>query len=193
MDVSLLLQNVARYISLEQWEAEYFTSLLSEHYVKRRHLVLQAGQISSDSIFVSEGVLRSYTTDEEGVEHIINFAPKDWWIADLYSYFSGQPAIQTIEAVEDSCLLFLPRAKQELLYQKVPKFERFFRLLVERSLVSNQQRIIDSLSLPAKEQYLKFCKRYPTLINTLPRKHIASYIGVTPEFFSKMTAGLLKE
>lgn len=193
MTNDLILKNIARYISLTKNESDYFLSLLINQTVKHKQIILQKGTVCTNGIFVNSGVLRSYTNDEKGVEHVINFAPADWWIADSYSYFSGQTAIQTIEVVEDADLFFLSRTNQELLYKEVPKFERFFRILIEKSLVSNQQRIIDGLSLSAKEQYLKFCKRYPTLINTLPRKYIASYIGVTPEFFSKMMAGLLKE
>ncbi len=193
MTSDLILKNITRHISLTKNESDYFLSLLVSRTIKHKQIVLQAGTVCNDSIFVSSGVLRSFTSDEKGVEHILNFAPADWWIADLYSFFSGQPAIQTIEVIEDAELFFLSRTNQELLYKEVPKFERFFRILIEKSLVSNQQRIIDGLSLPAKEQYLKFCKRYPTLIHTLPRKYIASYIGVTPEFFSKMMASIVKE
>lgn len=192
MNPDSILKNIAKHIALDEQEKQFFLSLLQTKQAKRKEIILQAGLVSSDSIYVNNGVLRSFTVDENGVEHIVSFAPQDWWIADLYSYFSGQPAIQTIEVVEDAELFLLSRAHQDLLYERVPKFERFFRILIEKSLISNQQRIIDSLSLPAKEQYLKFCKRYPTLINVLPRKYIAAYIGVTPEFFSKMVSSLVK-
>jgi CRP-like cAMP-binding protein len=116
----------------------------------------------------------------------LSFAPPDWWMADLYSLFSQKPGTLNIEALEDTETILLSKSAQEKLYLEVPKFERFFRILTENSLVANQQRIVDNLSLTAEERYNLFCKRYPTLIDHLPLKQIASYIGVTPEFFSRM-------
>jgi CRP-like cAMP-binding protein len=126
------------------------------------------------------------------LEHVLNFAPVGWWIADMYSLLSQKPGTLNIEALEDSDTLLLSKVNQEKLYHDIPKFERFFRIITENSLVSYQQRIIDNLSLPAEERYHNFCRRYPTLINTLPKKQIASYIGVTPEFFSRMQHRMLK-
>jgi CRP-like cAMP-binding protein len=130
--------------------------------------------------------LRGYTIDKNGIEHVLSFAPPGWWMADLYSLFSEKPGTLNIEAIEDTDIILLSKFGQEKLYTEVPRFERFFRVLTENSLVASQQRVIDNLSLTAEERYNLFCKRYPTLIDHLPLKHIASYIGVTPEFFSRM-------
>ena len=139
------------------------------------------------------GCLRGFTIDKDGFEHILNFAPKDWWIGDLYSLLAQRPGIINIEAIEDSEVLLLNREKQEELYYKVPKFERFFRIIIEKSLVAYQQRIIDNLSLTAEERYIKFCKKYPMLINSISQKHIAAYIGITPEFLSKLRKNIYKK
>jgi len=135
---------------------------------------------------VTSGCLRSYTVDKNGVEHVLSFAPPAWWIADMYSLISQKPGTLNIEALEDTETILLSKTDQEKLYIEIPKFERFFRILTENSLVANQQRIIDNMSLTAEDRYSIFCKRYPTLIDHLPQKQIASYIGVTPEFFSRM-------
>ena len=111
----------------------------------------------------------------------------------MYSLISQKPGILNIEALEDTETILLSKANQERLYLEVPKFERFFRILIEKSLVANQQRLVDNMSLTAEERYNIFCDRYPTLINSLPQKQIASYIGVTPEFFSRMRAAALKK
>ncbi|HEY0246023.1 MAG TPA: Crp/Fnr family transcriptional regulator, partial [Mucilaginibacter sp.] len=89
--------------------------------------------------------------------------------------------------------ILLSKINQEKLYLSIPKFERFFRILIEKSLVANQQRIVDNLSLTAEERYNIFCKRYPTLIDRLSQKQLASYIGVTPEFFSRMRSEMLRK
>ncbi|HEY4325497.1 MAG TPA: Crp/Fnr family transcriptional regulator [Mucilaginibacter sp.] len=192
MPFDLLLNNVSRFIHLENNEREIFVSYLKQKRLKRKEFLLSEGGVCKYSAFVTEGCLRGYTVDKNGDEHVLSFAPPGWWIADMYSLISQKPGILNIEAIEDTEIILLSKADQERLYIQVPKFERFFRILIENSLVANQQRIIDNLSLTAEERYKIFCKRYPTLIDTLPNKQIASYIGVTPEFFSRMRSGLLR-
>jgi CRP-like cAMP-binding protein len=136
--------------------------------------------------------LRSYTHTADGDEHVLSFAPAGWWMADMYSLISGRPGILSIQALDDTAGWRLTKEKQEQLFVAVPKFERYFRILVERSLVAYQQRLLDTTTLSAEERYRKFCQYYPTLIDTLPNKQVASFIGVTPEFFSKMRSRFLR-
>jgi len=192
MDYSLILKNVSNHILLDTEEEQYFTSLLEYRKIRNKQCVLSEGEISNHIYFVTGGCLRGFTVDKSGTEHVLSFAPEDWWIGDLYSYITRQPGNLFIEALESSEALVLSREKQELLYRDVPKFERFFRILAENSLVASQQRLHDRLSLTAGERYERFCVKYPTLIQRLPQKQIASYIGVTPEFFSKMRSSLLR-
>ena len=189
---TLLLQNVARHIHLDPAEEKCFTGMLEPATYKNRQMILQEGDICRHTIFVREGCLRGFTTDKNGYEHVLHFAPPGWWMADLYSLISQRPGTLFIQALEKTEVLLLPKTSQEQLYRDVPKFERFFRILAENSLVNNQQRLLDNMSLSAEERYDLFCKKYPTLIHCLPQKQIASYIGVTPEFFSKMRARVLK-
>lgn len=193
MDTTLILQNIAKLIRLSPEEAAHFSALLKPRSLKRKEMLLQEGDICRHSTFVIDGCLRSYTLDKNGIEHVLAFASADWWIADLYSFFSQRPGNLYIEANQPSEVLQISKTDQEQLYLDIPKFERFFRILIENSLVSNQQRLLDNLSLPAQERYRNFCQRHPSLVNNLPRKQIASYIGVTPEFFSKMMKKMLRE
>jgi CRP-like cAMP-binding protein len=186
MPFGLILQNISRYIQLTDAEKETFISHLATKTVKRKEFILNEGEVCRYSTFVISGCLRGYTVDKNGIEHVLSFAPAEWWIADIYSLISQKPGILNIEALEDTETILLSKVNQEKLYLQIPKFERFFRILTEKSLVANQQRIVDNMSLTAEERYSIFCKRYPTLIDHLPQKQIASYIGVTPEFFSRM-------
>ena len=111
----------------------------------------------------------------------------------MYSYISQKPGNLFIEVLEDAEIVEITKENQQQLYQEIPKLERFFRILAENSLVSHQELLMDNLSLTAEERFEKFCKKYPTLIQKVSQKNIASYIGVTPEFFSKMKARLLKK
>lgn len=188
---NLILNNISGYIHLSEAEKEIFVSMLKPMTLKRKQMLLKTGEICRYSSFVIQGCLRGYSIDENGDEHVLNFAPRNWWIADMYSLITQKPGVLNIEALEDTEILTLSKIHQEELYIKVPVFERFFRVIIENSLVTYQQRLLDNLSLTAEERYNNFCKRYPTLISALPSKQIASYIGVTPEFFSKMKHKLL--
>jgi len=192
MDSTVVLTNVAKHITLTEKEKEYFTSLLHYQTLKRKDFLLQEGEICRYSTFVLDGALKGYTVDKEGNEHILSFALKDWWIADMYSYISQKPGTLNIEAVADSDVVMLSKENQEMLYAKVPKFERFFRILVENSLVASQQRLIDNLSSTAEDRYLHFIKKYPLIPSCVPQHNIASYLGITPEFLSKIRARLAK-
>ena len=183
---NLILQNIAKHISLTKEQENYFLSLLKNKKVRKKLFLSQEGDISKGPFFVTEGILRSYTVDKNGFEHVLQFAPPGWWMADMYSLITQQPGSLSIDAVEDSDVLLLPKQELDKLYNEIPAFERFFRILAENALVTFQQRLIDNLSLTAKERYANFCKRYPLLIERLPQKQVASYIGVTPEFLSKM-------
>jgi CRP-like cAMP-binding protein len=111
----------------------------------------------------------------------------------MYSLLSQKPGNLFIEVLEDAEVVVLSKENQEQLYLEIPKLERFFRILIENSLVANQERLMDNLSLTAEERFDKFCEKHPTLIQKVPQKQIASFIGVTPEFFSKMKARMLKK
>ena len=191
--MNLLLDSIARHVDLTKDEQQHFLQLIEERSFKTKTVLLEEGEVCKNSIFVNSGVLRSYTVDDNAVEHVLNFACSGWWIADMYSLISQKPGQLFIDVVEDAEVILLPKQHQEQLYNDIPKIERFFRILTENALVANQQRIIDNLSLPAEERFDKFCKRYPTLLQHVPQKQIASYIGVTPEFFSKMKSAMLKK
>lgn len=191
MQTSLIIDSITRHIRLSAEEQQHFLGLLKPKSYKRRQLLLEKGQVCKYSTFVTKGCLRGYTIDQNGLEHVLNFAPVGWWIADMYSLLSQKPGMLNIETHDETEVLQLSKTDQEKLYGDIPQFERFFRIITENSLVSAQQRLMDTLSLTAEERYNNFCRRYPTLIYVLPKKQIASYIGVTPEFFSRMQHKML--
>ncbi|MBS1637205.1 MAG: Crp/Fnr family transcriptional regulator [Bacteroidetes bacterium] len=193
MTFDLIIQNVSRYISLTREEEGFFISMLQSGHAGKKTFLLQEGEVCRYTYFVMSGCLRGYSNDKNGVEHTLIFAPRDWWISDIYSAVTQKPGMLNIEAIEDTELLMLSNENRELLFTRLPKFERFFRILVEKSLVNMQQRILDNMSLTAEERYQSFCTRYPGLADKLTSKQIASYIGVTPEFYSKMRARLAKK
>jgi len=186
MEYGLLLQNIAKHIQLSEEDKNYLLSLLQYKKLRRKSFLRQEGDITKAAVFVTSGLLRMYSIDKNGFEHILQFAPPGWWIGDIKSYITQQPGSLYIDALEDSEVLLLEKKHLDNLYEKVPAFERFFRILAENALATYQQRLIDNLSLPAIDRYNNFCRLYPSLIECLPQKQVAAYIGVTPEFLSKM-------
>lgn len=193
MNRSLILQSISKHIQLTKKEEETFSSLLHEKKLKKRQFLVHENEFNAFTAFVTKGCLRSYSIDRNGFEHIIQFAPPGWWIADIASVISNQPGKLNIDALEDSEMFLLYRQDQLSLFESIPKFERFFRIITENSIAANSHRLIDYMGLSAQERYFTFCNRYPTLMQTLPQKQIAAYIGVTPEFLSKIKAEYLKK
>ena len=188
-----ILENIAKHITLTTEEEALFLSKTETKHYKAKTILLSSGEICKNSYFVNSGILRSFNINDNIVEHVLNFACEGWWISDMYSYITQKPGDLFIEVLEDAEVVLLSKENQELLDQEIPKLERFFRILIEKSLVANQERLMNNLSLSAEERFEKFCTKYPTLIQKVPQKQIASFIGVTPEFFSKMKAKMLRK
>lgn len=186
MNYNLLLQSMAKHISLTAEEEEYIISLLRYKNVKRRHFLYREGDVHKQSVFVTTGCLRSYSLDKNGFEHILQFAPPGWWIGDMKSMIKQEPGTLYIDAVEDTDIILIQKSDLQDMYTAIPKLERYFRILAENALGTFQHRLMDNLSLPAIERYDNFCRSYPSLVECLPQKQVAAYIGVTPEFLSKM-------
>ena len=188
-----IIQNISKIISLTPEEEAIFLSKIETKNFKAKTILLSSGQIADNTYFVNYGILRSFNINDNIIEHILHFACEGWWMGDMYSYISRKPGNLFIEVLEDSELVIISRENREELFEKIPKLERFFRILTENSLVAHQERLMDNLSLTAEERFEKFCKKYSALMQRIPQKQIASYIGVTPEFFSKMKSKMLRK
>ena len=177
---------IARYIRLGEEESAFFHSLLKPLHVKKKSFLLQEGEICDFEAFILKGCIRSYYLDTEGTETILLFAVEDWWVSDLTSFAERSPSNLFIETLEDSDLLSIDYYSKALLFEKIPAFERMFRLLVQRSLSVLQQRFYATVSQTAEERYLQFLEKYPLVAQRVPQHQIARYIGVSPEFLSKI-------
>ena len=182
----LILQNISKHIQLTEVETDYFTSVLQIKRIRRKQYLIQEGNVSRYEAFVNKGCLRAYHVDEKGQEHIAQFAIEGWWIGDMYSFLTSTPACLNVDALEDSELLCIDKPSLEELYLQVPKFERFFRIILQNAFIAHQQRIIANMSKTAEERYLEFIKHYPQLEQRVPQHQIASYLGITPESLSRI-------
>jgi CRP-like cAMP-binding protein len=184
MDYTSILKNISKHISLDDAEIKLFTARLTSRTIQKKEIILKAGEVCSHLNYVQDGVLRAYYSDQQGNENIIMFAIHDWWITDMYSFATQNPAVFHIDALEESSIIQLEKKNLDDLYQSVPKFERFFRIIIQNAYIREQLRIVENLSLSASQRYENFVSKYPKFIEQIPLKQIASYLGITPEFLS---------
>jgi CRP-like cAMP-binding protein len=154
--------------------------------MRKRQYILNAGDVCQYITFVEKGMLRSFTVDAEGNEHVVQFAIEGWWVSDVGSFLSGREALYNIEALEDCELLHLTKPGMDDLLEKLPSMERFFRLLMQNNIVALQRRVIAYMTLTAEEKYLKLMEVAPDIMNRASQQHIASYLSITPETLSRV-------
>lgn len=183
---SQLHQYISRYVLITEEESQIVADCLKRKTFSKKTVLLQAGDVCHFEAYVIKGCIREYFTDKDGTELTLEFAVEDWWVSDISSFENRTPSKMTIEALEDCELLVLSRESKDELLQRVPKLERMFRLMIQRHLAVIQARLLRTVSYSAMEQLEEFLKRYPTLPSRVPQQYIASYLGITPEFLSKL-------
>ena len=182
----LIRKNISKYIHLSEEEFNFFTSILREKKLRKKQFLLEEGEVCQFECFVNTGCLRQFYLDDSGHEHIIQFAVTDWWISDQYSFLTGLPSPYFIDALENSEVILINKSSLEDLYQKVPKFERFFRIAFQNSYVALQKRILANISQTAEERYNNFVSTYPEIEQRVPQHQVASYLGIKPESLSRL-------
>ncbi|MDO9001331.1 MAG: Crp/Fnr family transcriptional regulator [Bacteroidota bacterium] len=184
MKTNPLINYFEKLIPLNEEEKLIVEDIFKERRIKRKRFILQEGDICKQNTFIIEGCFRSYTVDDKGKEHNLQFAVENWWVGDIGSFHSEKPSKLNIEAIENSIILQCKKEDQIKLFVKYPKFDRIFRVLAENAMVSMQNRILQNISSTAEERYLDFVERFPHFFNRISNVQIASYLGVTPEFLS---------
>ena len=191
-----MFQNINAYVlksvNLSAGEMEYFNSMLQYKVIPKKTMLLQAGNICNFEAYVIKGCIREYYIDSHGAELTLQFAVEDWWVSDITSFEDQKVSNMYIETLEDCELLMLSRQSKEQLLAQVPKLERMFRLMIQRHLSTVQSRLFKTVTHTAMEKYLEFIKRYPTIPQRVPQHYIASYLGMSPEFLSKLRSRHLK-
>jgi len=181
-----LLEYFDRLLPLDEEEKKLVIERFHPRLYRKRQYVLQEGDICSHLSFVVRGCLRMYQVDEKGVEHIIQFASENYWINDLGSFHGQRPSLLNIDALEDTVVLQINRDDLVSLYLQAPKFNRIFRVLLENNFVRLQERLLQNISSTAEDRYQSFLNIYPHLVNRVSQVHIASFLGMTPEFLSRL-------
>ena len=190
--VEPLLNYFEELILLNKEEKELVTQYFHPRLYRKRQYVLQEGNICTQLNFVVRGCLRMYKIDEQGTIHILQFAVENYWITDLGSFHLENPSELNVDALEDTMVLQINRTDLIQLYLQAPKFDRIFRVLMENTYIGLQKRLLQNISSSAEERYQSFLDTYPHLVNRLPQTQIASYLGITPEFLSRLRSKLNK-
>jgi CRP-like cAMP-binding protein len=192
-----MFDSINKYISkcvlISPEELEYVNSLMEYKKVAKKTIMLHEGDVCNFEAYIIKGCIRTYYIDEKGIEVTLQFAIEDWWVSDIASFHDHTPSSMFIETLEDCELLTLNPQTKELLLSKVPKLERVFRLMVQRNLSVLQGRLFKTIATAAKDKYLDFITRYPTIPQRVAQHYIASYLGISPEFLSKIRTRLSKK
>jgi CRP-like cAMP-binding protein len=192
-DIAPLLDYFNKLIPLDEEETRLVTGLFKGRLFRKRQYVLQEGDVCSQFNFVVRGCLRMYKIDDKGNTHIVQFASENWWLIDIGSFHQRSVSDLNIDALEDTIALQISYENLLFLYKQSPKFDRIFRVLIENSFVSLQKRLLQNISSTAEERYFTFLQTYAHLNNRIPQTQVAAFLGVTPEFLSRLRSKQAKK
>ncbi|MEO9021581.1 MAG: Crp/Fnr family transcriptional regulator [Ginsengibacter sp.] len=182
----LLSQSIRNRVSITEDDFDFAKTLFFPKKLRKRQYLLQEGDVCKYTAFVEKGLLRTFSVDEKGNEPILQFSPEGWWVADLYSFLTNEPSRFNVEALEGCELLLITKPSWDILLDKTPAFERYFRILIQDNLIATQRRLMSSLSETAEEKYVKFIGTLSDCVQRIPQHMIASYLGITPETLSRI-------
>lgn len=184
MSDQLILLNIKKHVSLSDEESELFLSSVRSMSFSKKEIIVRQGDRCNQLYFVKTGSLRAYNINEEGKESTIMFAIKDWWVTDMNAFSHQEPALLSIQAIQDCQLDVITHNRLECLYDEIPKLEKFFRIIFQKAYIREQLRVLENISLSTEQRYNQFIKKYPNIVERTTQRQIASYLGVTPEFLS---------
>lgn len=181
-----LKKHIRSYIDISDEKLEKYCIAFNLRKIKKKEFLLKEGEICEFEGFVLKGCFKVFHTHHNAAEQILYFGIENWWISDIDSFVNRIPSKLNIQALEDSEILLIPKKEKEKLYAEMPEIERLMRLKFQKSIITLQRRIIDNLSKPSDERYVEFLKDYPQTVHRLTNIQIAAYLGVTPEFISRI-------
>lgn len=183
---SILRQQIEKIVPLSDAEFDYVAGHFKLRKYRKHQFVIQEGQAVEDDFFILSGCLKSYSSDSNGKDYIIQFGLKDWWITDYQAYYNQTVATINMDCITNSELLSLSYDNREKLCRELHKMEHFFRKKTNKRNVALQNRILSLLSSSAKERHDKLLEQYPELFQIVPKHLLASYLGVTRETLSRL-------
>jgi CRP-like cAMP-binding protein len=184
-------EKLSKNITLTEADKTIFSQHAIVKKLRKRQYLLQEGEICKSVAFVSKGMLRSYLVDEKSNERIIQFAPENWFISDLYSFITNDFSNLNIDAIENSELVLVSQAAHSHLEKIIPEFFKFNYIQYRGAYIALQKRLTNMFTLSAEEKYIKMLNIYPDIAQRVPQHMIASYLGLTPETVSRIRKKLI--
>lgn len=185
-------QHLSKHIALTDEEFAIVCSFAEQITIKKKTRFLLAGEVCHYEAYIVKGCMREYLTDDSGHEHVVHIAVDDWWVGDMMSFLTGNPASYSIDALEDCELIVFERQRESDLLARLPKMERFFKLLIQNAYIALQNRMVSSMSHSAEMRYLMLIKKNPQLELRVAQQYIASYLGITPEALSRIKRKIIE-
>lgn len=193
VDYSPLLNNIKRHVTLSHDEEKELISIITVSRIKKRQFIIQPGFICHSRTYIVEGAFRVFHLDDDGKEHTVSIGIEDWYVTDFYSYITQSPATNYAEALEDSLIFQMKYEEIENLCKKIHGLSEYFRLTTEKAFAYSRRRVISNISLTAKEKYDAYLSKYPNIANRVPQYVLASYLGISAEFLSKIRKEKMKK
>jgi CRP-like cAMP-binding protein len=193
MSKDIFLGYIKKHIDLNENEESIILSKIKERKYLKNQFLVQQGDVCRYICFIVSGCVRSYHIDDDGNEHTVSFSIENWWSSDMGSFITQKPADYNVECIEPTSLIQFDSVLMEELYKTIPKLERVFRIITQNALVSAQRRVVNTFSKTARERFEIFRENYPELEQRIPQYMIASYLGVTKEFLSKIKGQIARE
>lgn len=181
-----LKKHIREYIDISEEKLEKYCHAFSLRKLRKKEFLLKEGEICRHEGFILKGCFKVFRTNDHADEQILHFGIEDWWLSDMDSFINQIPSKLNIQAIEDSEILLISKEDKEKLYHELPEIERLMRLKFQLSIIALQRRIIDNLNKPSDERYQDFLRDYPQIAHRLTNIQIAAYLGVTPEFISRI-------
>jgi len=183
-----LFSHIRQFVSLSDAEEEILSAHLSYRELKKKAWLLKEGQVCTANYFVLKGCLRMYSVTEADNEQIIQFGIDKWWLTNYMSLDTQKPSLFYIQSIEPTQVAVLPRKTQDELFRQLPQLERYFRIILQRSYAASVMRVHYIYTFTGEERYHHFSKLFPEFVQRIPQYMLASYLGFTPEFLSKIRA-----
>ena len=173
-------------MSLTWQEFDSIRELFIPRSMNKGELLLREGEQAKYGAFVCKGCLRSYVVDNKGKEHVVQFAPENWWISDMESMLQKKPSVYFIDAIEPTEVLLAEMSSFQKMLDRLPGFAEIFRIGQQKHTAAKDKRIVASLTADAETRYQEFLDKYSTIAQRVPLHMIASYLGISPETLSRV-------
>ena len=181
-----VINYISRYVELNEQDILHLLPFMQVKRVKKRQFIVQPGFVCRYKSYVVKGAFRTYLVDNQGKEHTLSFAIEDWWVSDYSSLIYQEPATLFVEALEDATLIQIAFDDEQKFLKEIPKLEKFERIITQRALAFQQKRLLSNFTKTAEQRYDEFMENYPAIAGRVPQYALASYLGFSSEYLSKI-------